>query len=153
MFRSPTYLPLHLDPLQPLSCYCLWRVPPTFPPEQGPPFSSPWFLRSLPFWHQLTRVLLSFLRPTRLVDPLVIFLTFMPSAPKSYLLLRIPLKGGDNLMVDVADVPGSYQREVAKGIKHRVHVCAAPGRKESFVDYTLVPGPATYIYADKRVIC
>lgn len=87
---------------------------------------------------------LAVLSETSLVNSLAVFVNITPRAPKLYLLLRVPREGGDNLTGAMADVPGSYRGEVAKGIKQR-HVCAAPGGKESFVGYTLVPGPATYV--------
>lgn len=142
---SPAYWPLHLDPLH-LSaatacgglstCSCLYRVP---------HFSSRWFLRSLLFWHQLVRVLLSFLRLISLVDSIVVFLNFMPSVPQSYLHLRIPWKGSVSLRVDMVDVPGSYLREVAKGIDTEC-MCVQHPEGKSFVDWTPVPGPAMYIF-------
>lgn len=134
---SAAYLPLPLDPSQPLSCYCLWRVSPISCLNRVPHFSSPCFLRSLLFWHQLMRVLLSFRRLTSLVDSIVVFFNFMPSVPKSYSHLRIPWKGSNSLVVcDTADVPGSYLREVAKGRRYSVHVCSASGRKEFHKLYT-----------------
>lgn len=47
----------------------------------------------------------------------------------------------------MADIPGSYLREVTKGIKYKMLVvCSVPERKENLLDYTLVPWHTTYIF-------
>lgn len=79
-------------------------------------------------------------------DFIVVFPDFMPVVKKSYFHLLIPLKGSDNLIADMAGIPGSYLREVAKGIKYKQRVCAVPQRKEDLIGYTLVPWPTTCVF-------
>lgn len=141
------YLPSHLDSLTNSQLLLPMEGYPHITAYTGLLcFSSQLFLRSLLFWCQLKRVLLSFLRLVSLFDFIVVFPDFMPVVKKSYFHLLIPLKGSDNLIADMAGIPGSYLREVAKGIKYKQRVCAVPQRKEDLIGYTLVPWPTTCVF-------
>lgn len=69
-------------------------------------------------------------------DSIVVFPNFMPIVQESYFHSPIPLKRSGNLIGFMADIPGSYLREVAKGIKYKMLACSVPERKENVLDYT-----------------
>lgn len=116
------YLPLHLGAIT--TSQLLLPIEGYYPqllPLQGYP-TCQLFLRSLLFWHQLKRILLSSLRVVSLFDSIVVFLNLMPIVQDSYCHLLKPLKGRDNIIVDKADLPGSCLRKMAKGVKYKMLV-------------------------------
>ena len=128
--------------LEPLSCYCLWRVIPTLRPVQG---HSPSLLScsSGPCSFCIKEGL-------AVISEACKFVWFhcclaQLHAYSEVVFSLIPLKRSGNLIAFMADIPGSYLREVAKRIKYKMLACSVPERKENMLDYTLVPRYTTRV--------